>query len=386
MKMFSLHEPRMGKGELFNVQKCVKTGWLSPSGTYVKDFEKDLSKYVNSDVVLTNSGTSALHVCLILANVRKNDEVLVPTMTFIATINAVLYQGSHPIFIDCQKNNPNIDINKLILFLKNRTIVKKNKCYNKKSNRRIAAIILTHVFGNVIEFQKLKMICKSKNIKIIEDAAEALGSKFENESSAGTLGDYGALSFNVNKIITTSGGGAIFVKNKKDKLQAELIIKQNKTNDILFHHSNIGYNYGMSNICAAIGYSQLQKINKILYLKKKINKEYKNNFKFSLDLEMIETGRNSNFWLNSIIIKKNTSYSKLKKIIFDIEKNGVQVRPLWYPCHKQLYLKKYENVELENSNNLYKKVLCLPSSFFLKKKNISKISNIVLDVIEKNKS
>ncbi len=383
MRKYSLHEPKMGSDEALYVQKCINTGWLSPSGNFVKNFKKSLNDFTNSDIVLTNSGTSALHLSLILANVKMNDEVIVPTITFVATINAVLYKGASPIFMDCKKNNPNIDIENVINFLKQNTFIKKKNCINKKSNKRISAIILTHVFGNVLEFSKLKSLCKLKNIKIIEDAAEALGSKFENGFAAGIKGDYGILSFNVNKIITSSGGGALFVKNKKDKVLAEQIIKQNKTNDVLFHHSGVGYNYGMSNISAAIGLAQLKKINSILLLKKKINQEYQRIFKFNEYIDLIDTGKFSNFWLNAIIIKKNISYLKLKNILKEIEDRGVQVRPLWYPCHKQVYLRKYEKFNLLNSNILYKKIICLPSSFFLKKRDIVKISKIVIDVVEK---
>ena len=234
MKIFSLHEPKLDGDEIFNVNKCLKTGWLSPSGNFVKIFQTKLENFTKSYLVLTNSGTSALHLSLILSNVKKKTEVMVPTMSFIATINVVLYLGCHPIFFDCQKNNPNLDIFKVIQFLKKNTFRKNGNTYNKKTKKKISAIILTHVFGNVLEFNDLKIICRKYNIKIIEDAAEALGSKFNNESHAGTQADFGILSFNINKIITSSGGGAIFIKGKKDFLRAKLLIKQSKFNDIFF--------------------------------------------------------------------------------------------------------------------------------------------------------
>lgn len=383
MKKFLLHEPKTNQREIQNVNVCLKTGWLSPSGNYVKTFKNSLSKYTNSDLVLTNSGTSALHISLILAKVDSDDEVLVPSMTFIATVNAILYRKARPIFFDCQKNNPNADVEKILIYIKNRTFYRNGYSYNKKTKRKVKAIILTHVFGNILEITKLKIICKSRNIKIIEDAAEALGSKFEKGKHAGTIGDYGVLSFNINKVITTAGGGAVFIKNKSDKNIADLLIKQSKINDVFFHHSDVGYNYGMSNIEAAIGCAQLEKINKILYLKKKIYQEYEFNFKSNQSIELISPSKFSNYWLNSFIIKKLISYSALKNIIKKIEQKGVQVRPVWFPCHKQKYLQKFEKFNLENSNKLYKKIICLPSSFFLKKAEIKKISEIVLNVIKK---
>ncbi len=380
MKKFSLHEPKIEKEEIFSVNQCLKTGWLSPSGSFVKKFQDKLNKLSKTNLVLTNCGTSALHLSLILSNAKKGNEVMVPTISFIATVNAILYVGCHPIFFDCQKNNPNIDIDKVIFFLKNRTFKKNGYTYNINTKRKISALIITHVFGNVLEFSKLKKICKNLKIKIIEDAAEALGSQFKNKKQAGTLGDYGVLSFNINKIITSSGGGALFIKNKKQIKRAKLLIKQSKTNDILFHHSEAGYNYGMSNIAAAIGFSQLKRLGKILNLKKKIYKEYKKNFKSNKNIELINASTFSNNWLNGIIINDNSNYSKLKNIIAIIEKNGVQARPLWYPCDKQIYLRKYEKFNLFNSNRLYKKIICLPSSYFLNKKDIIKISKIVLNV------
>ena len=148
MRKFLLHEPKTNLQEIKNVSKCLQTGWLSPSGNYVKTFEKNLSNYTNSDLVLTNSGTSALHISLILAGVKNNDEVVVPTMTFIATVNTILYRNAHPIFVDCQKDNPNVDLEKIILFIKDKTFFKNRRSYNKKTKRKIKAVILTHVFGN----------------------------------------------------------------------------------------------------------------------------------------------------------------------------------------------------------------------------------------------
>ena len=386
MKIFSLHEPKLDGDEIFNVNKCLKTGWLSPSGNFVKIFQTKLENFTKSNLVLTNSGTSALHLSLILSNVKKNTEVMVPTMSFIATINVVLYLGCHPIFFDCQKNNPNLDIFKVIQFLKKNTFRKNGNTYNKKTKKKISAIILTHVFGNVLEFNDLKIICRKYNIKIIEDAAEALGSKFNNQSHAGTKADFGILSFNINKIITSSGGGAIFIKSKKDFLRAKLLIKQSKINDIFFHHSEVGYNYGMSNISAAIGFSQLKKIKKILKMKKNIYLNYKKilDSKFT-NIKMVEPSRKSNYWLNAILIENN-SYQNLKVLISRLINQGIQARPIWYPCHKQKYLKNFQRYKLENADKIYKKIICLPSSYFLSKNNIFRISRVFLNETKTKKS
>ena len=268
MKKYNLHFPEINKKAFNYVNNCLRSIWLSPSGNYVRLFENELSNYTKSICVACNSGTSALHISLILTGVKENNEVIVPTITFIATINSVLYTKASPIFMDCD-DRLSIDLNKLEQFLKNETYIKNKSCFNIKTRKKIKALIVTHVFGDICDFKRLKRICKKYFIKIIEDAAEAIGSFDINNKHAGTLGDYGAFSFNFNKIITTGGGGAICVKSKFDEKKARLLINQNKTDSIYFKHKDVGYNYGMSNINAAIGYSQIKNLKKII--KKKFN-------------------------------------------------------------------------------------------------------------------
>ena len=368
-KNYFLHEPKIKNFELNEVIKCLKTGWISPSGSNVKKFEKELEKYIKSKLILTNSGTSSLHLSLLLSGIKNDDEVLVPTTTFIATANAILYLGGRPIFFDNKKSGLNGDINKIITFLKNNSYTTNKGTFNKKTKKQIKALIYTHVFGNPEDLDKLKKILKRKKIKLIEDAAEALGSFNSKGYHSGTQGDFGILSFNTNKIITTSAGGALILKRIKDYNRAKILISQGKLNSLFFIHKEMGFNYGMTNINASIGLGQLKDIKLIIRKKKKIHKAYIENFKNEKNILVSRFYENSNpnFWLNSIYLTK-CNYKKLKQIIKKINKLGIQVRPLWFPCHKQSYLKKYQTYKIFNSNKFSEKIICIPSSHFLNEK------------------
>ena len=233
--------------------------------------------------------------------------------------------------------------------------------------------------------KELKKQCILKNIKIIEDAAESLGSFYAtNNFHSGTVGNYGAISFNVNKIITSGAGGAILFRNKSEKKKIKRLISQGKTNNLLFKHKSLGYNYGMPNISAAIGLGQLKNIKSILYKKKIINDFYKNFFLKIKDIQIIKPTKNQkqNNWLNIIKVKK-INYLKFKENINILIKDGIDVRPLWYPCHKQEFLKNYETYKVNLANRVYKETLCLPSSYFLKKSDLTRVCKRILNVFEK---
>ena len=319
---------------------------------------------------------------MILSNVKKDEEVLVPAISLIATINPVLYLGAIPIFLDCEQNSPNIDLKKLLNFLNNNTYTNNKKTINKKTKRIIKAVMFTHVFGVPLDLNKIRKILKLKNIKLIEDAAEALGSYTGKKQHCGTQGDYGVLSFNANKIITTAGGGALLLKNKKDYNRAKIIIAQGKTDNVFFQHQEMGFNYGLSNINAGIGLGQLSVIKNRITKKKKIHTLYQKSFANEKNIKFMyhKDKSRTNYWLNSIILKKS-NYKILTKIIKKINSQGIQVRPLWYPCHKQPFLKKYQSSSTYNADKIFKKIICLPSSHFLKPMDVKYISRKVINII-----
>ena len=383
IKRFSLHEPSLDKSVTKEVSQCIKSGWLSSTGQNVEIFEKKISEFNKSKFVVNcNSGTSALHISLKLSNVEDGDEIIVPSITFISTVNAVLYCKASPIFMDCD-DSLNIDINKIILFLKNNNYKKNNYIFNKKTKKKISAILITHVFGNLTNLDKLIIKCKKLRIKLIEDAAEAFGSMNKKKIHAGTLGDFGILSFNVNKIITTGSGGALLIKNKYDFKRAKKLVNQSKVDKIFFIHDEIGYNYGMPNINAALGISQISKLKLILKKKKDIYIYYKKKLDFCKKIKFLLSDQNfnSNYWLNTISVKTK-NYLEFKKKINLLISMGIEVRPLWLPCHLQSYLKKYEKFKIHKANKVYKEVICLPSSFFLKKKDLDFILKKIIHAFE----
>ena len=260
-KNLFLHEPSLGIEEAKNLKECIKTNMVSSFGPFVEKFEKSVSRYTNSKyAVSTINGTSALHIALKVIGLKEKEEVLIPALNYIASTNATLYCGGVPHFVDINKEDLGIDVEKLEEYLRKNTKLIKNKLINKISKNRIRAIIPTHVYGNSMDLDKLIYLCKKYNLKIIEDAAEAIGSKFKNRH-LGTVGDVGVLSFNGNKIITTSGGGML-VSNKAEYCEkATYLATQAREPHSHYEHTEIGYNYRMSNILAGIGRGQMEVLN-----------------------------------------------------------------------------------------------------------------------------
>ena len=307
----SLHEPKLKGKELKYLTECIKTNWLSQSGKFVDIFEKKIAAFTKAKFAIACiNGTSALQLSLHLAGVKKGDEVIAPTITFVAPINAIKYNGANPVFMDCDEFC-NINEKKTIEFIKFHTYFKNGFTYNRKTKNKISALVVVHVYGNPANLEKLIPLCKKRNIKIIEDASESLGSKYIcgslKNKHTGTLGLFGCLSFNLNKIITSGGGGMILTNNKKLAIRAKYLSTQAKDDPIRFIHNSIGYNFRLTNIHAAIGTAQLEILNKILIKKKIVHNEYAKRFIKNKNIELLKNPKysKSNFWMN--VIKINYS-------------------------------------------------------------------------------
>jgi perosamine synthetase len=373
-----LYPPNIPRKSLDYLKKCVDENMVSTGGNLINIFESKISNITSSKyAVAFNSGTAALHIALKVIGVKESDEIIVPTLTFIATINSVIYNKCSPIFMDSDEDY-NIDVRKVIHFLNKETIFKKKFSFNKKTKKRIFAIIVTHVWGNAANILKLKKICREKNIKIIEDASESLGTYYKkNQKHTGTLGDIGVLSFNANKIITTGGGGMLLTNKLKYSKLAKYYSLQAKDDPIFFVHNNVGYNYRMTNISAALGLHQSIELTKILKKKKKIRNLYLEYFKNKKKVSFFQGTDHSknNNWMNIVRVNFDKKGS-LKKIINLFEKKGVQVRPVWKLNHTQKPFKKFQAYQIKNAFRLVKKSLCLPSSINLSKKDILRITNL----------
>lgn len=370
--MIKLHEPFISGNEWKYIKNCLDEGWVSSAGKYVDLFEKKITKYTGAKhAVACINGTSALQISLRLVGVGTNDEVIVPSMTFISPVNAINYNNAKPIFMD-NDDYYTIDVNKTIEFLnkKTRTILRKKIpiTINKKTGNHIVALIVVHLFGNATKLDKLIDLCRTKNISIIEDAAESIGTfyksgRFRNKHT-GTVGKIGCLSFNGNKIITAGGGGMILTNNLKIAKKAKYLTTQAKDDPISYVHNDIGYNFRLSNIQAALGLAQLESLPEYIRKKKIIHEIYRNKIDKIKGLRISRTSHFSkcNYWLNIIEIDKKLSKKDFLKIIQYLYNNGIEARPLWYPNHLQKKYKKCQTYKLHNVKKIYQSRLCLPSS------------------------
>lgn len=373
-KKISLSEPIFDKNDVESVKKSVNDGWVSTAGQNIQIFENLICKYTKSKCCIAcNSGTSALHIALKILNVSYNDEVIVPSISFIATINSVKYNHAEPIFIDVDKNF-NLDENKLIKFLKNNTFQKNRYCINRKTNKIIKAVIIAHIWGGGARIKKIIKECKIRNIKILEDSAEGLGTFYTNKyfynKHLGTVGDVGILSFNGNKIITTGSGGAILTNNRKYEKKSRYLINQAKDNDF-FKHNELGYNYRLPNLNSYLGISQLKKLPVFKKNKRQIHFFYKEIFKSSKVFRVYEFPdiSNNNYWMNVLILKDKKEKNFINFLI-NYLKEIIEFRRVWMPNERQRLYKNNQKFEIKQSKKLYESAICVPSSANLTKKKI----------------
>ena len=307
--------------------------------------------------------------------------MIVPSITFIATVNPILYLGAKPIIFDVDQYH-NLKISDVIQFIKNKTKFKNKRTINKNTKKEIKAIIVAHMWGRACDFSELTKLCKKRNIYIIEDAAEALGSyvntKRKKLKHCGGMGDIGCLSFNANKIITTGSGGAIITSNRKLYLKAQYLANQAKDDTFNYIHNECGYNYKMNGMAAALGISQLKRIKKKISLRKKIYKRYSLNFKNQKNIKLLSCQEKSkiNYWINIISFKMfnfNQTYNLSQKLL----KKNIETRRIWRPLNLQTFLKKFETYNIINSNKYYLNSLCIPSDEDLSISDIDKISDYI---------
>ncbi|MDF4201478.1 LegC family aminotransferase [Maribacter sp. SA7] len=356
-----LHEPYFAGNEKKYLNECIDTTFVSSVGKFVDKFEKDIANFTGSKyAIATVNGTSALHIALQLAGVEREDEVLTQSLTFIATCNAISYIGAHPIFIDVDIDTMGLSPEKLKQFLTKETIIKDGVCINKRTKRKIKAVVPMHTFGMPINIDDLKAVCEPYNIKIIEDAAESLGS-YDNHVHTGTKGLAGTLSFNGNKTITTGGGGMILTNDEHLARKAKHITTTAKIPHRWdFNHDQIGYNYRMPNINAALGCAQLEKLPEILRNKRDLAQKYVVFFKNkSANFVTEPKDTSANYWLNSIVLENPNDRDEFLSATNDA---GVMTRPIWKLMSSLPMFKKAQKGNLDNSVWLEQRVINIPSS------------------------
>lgn len=358
-----LHNPYFDSREQNYLKNCIKSTFVATSGEYIRKFENSLKKITKSyDVITVLNGTVALKICLEVLGIKKGEEVLVPSLTFVGTVNAIKHAGGNPHFVDTDINDFGIDYKKLDDYLKKIIIKKKGQTINKQTGKKVFGIIPVHVFGKIGNMNELLKISKKYNLKVVEDAAEALGSYYKN-THAGNFGNLGILSFNANKVITTGSGGAIICNSKKLSIKIRHLVSTAKVSHPWeFLHDAVGWNYKMNNLSSAIGQAQIEKFEKITRFKKKLKERYKNNSKKSKNLSFFNDPKNckSNNWLNVVQVK-GINLKERNNILDLLNKNFFNCRPVWKLMHKLRMYKNYQKSNLSNAIKLEKSIICLPS-------------------------
>ena len=360
----SLHEPQFNGNEWKYLKECLDSTFVSSVGKFVDRFESDLAVYTGAKyAVAVVNGTSALHVALQLAGVEPGDEVLIPSLTFVATANAVTYCGAMPHFVDIEERTLGLDSSALRDYLQSTSKVYNGHCINNTSGGVIRAVVPMHTLGHPVDMDGIKAVARDFHLQLVEDAAESLGSTFKG-SHTGTFGIAGTLSFNGNKTITTGGGGAIITNDQMFANHAKHLTTTAKMpHRWNYVHDEIGYNYRLPNINAALGCAQLEQLDLILESKRKLFDRYKSAFG---DVEFVDvvaepTGCRSNYWLQSLILDESVAYQK-DAILAATNNAGLQTRPIWTPVHKLVPYRECPRMELPVTESLNQRLIYLPSS------------------------
>jgi len=360
-----LHEPRFVGNDKAYVLDAIESTYVSSVGKYVDRFEEMIRNYTGANyAVATVNGTAALHMSLILAGVKRDDLVITQPFSFVATCNAISYIGAEPLFIDISKTTLGLSAEKLESFLVSETEVKNNSCYHKASGKRISVCVPMHSFGHPVELNELVAICERHCIALVEDAAESIGSFYKNRHT-GTFGLLGAFSFNGNKTITCGGGGVIITNDEKlAKLGKHLTTQAKLPHKWEFNHDQVGYNYRLPNLNAALACAQMEQLDSFLENKRELSLKYKSFFK-NQAVTFVEEPINSesNYWLNAILFNNRRERDEF---LTQSNASGVMTRPAWELMHRLPMFKNCVRGDLSNAEDIEARLVNIPSSVILK--------------------
>lgn len=345
------------------IKECLDTNWVSAIGPFVEKFERTVAERLKAgQAVATVNGTAALHTALIVTGIRPNDEVLVSTLTFIAPANAIRYCGAWPVFIDAESTYWQMDPERVKDFLDKQCQVKNGGLANKKTGRRVRAILPVHILGHPVDMDPLLEMARRYDLTIIEDATECLGAKYKGRN-VGTLGDLGCFSFNGNKIITTGGGGMIVTQNPAWADRARYLTTQAKDDPVEYIHQEIGYNYRLTNLQAAIGCAQMEELDSFIDSKRRIASTYAQGLEGLPGVQFMREASEafSIYWLYTILIRKESGRGS-RDLLKSLGEMGIQSRPLWKPLHRSPAHQGSQVVGGEVADRLSEEALSLPSS------------------------
>ena len=377
--MINLSVPNLSMDILDNLKECLESGWVSTGGRFIPEFETKVKNYMKTKFAAgVQSGTAGLHMSLQVLGVQRDEEVFVPTLTFIAAVNPTTYLGANPIFIDCD-DSLCMDPIKLEKFCSEECDFKEGVLVNKKTNKKIRALVIVHVFGNMADMEKIMDIAKKYNLRVLEDATEALGTYYTEGrykgKYAGTIGDIGVLSFNANKIITTGGGGMVVGDNEELVEKVRFLSSQAKKDILYFIHDEIGYNYRMLNLQAALGTSQIDQLESFIETKIKNYKIYKEELEKIEGLEILPfvEGIRANHWFYSLKIDKEKYGIGRDELLQKLVDAGIQTRPIWGLIHQQKPYSACQNYKIEKALYYYDRILNLPCSSNLTEKEVYQV-------------
>jgi len=365
----ALHEPCIAGNEWRYVKECLDTGWVSSAGTFVDRFEKMLAEFTGARrAVAVTNGTAALHVCLRAVGVQPGDEVIVPALTFVATANAVAYCGATPHFADSEAATLGLDPRKLEDYFRDLAEVRNGACFNRRTGSRIGAVLPMHTFGHPVDLDPLSEVCRRFSIPMIEDAAESLGSYYKGKHT-GNVGRLSALSFNGNKIVTTGGGGAVLTNDEElGQLIKHVTTTARLPHKWAFVHDQVGYNYRMPNINAALGCAQMEQLPDFLRSKRALSERYQRLFADVPGVRFVTEPANSrsNYWLNCILLDREHADQR-DALLQATNENGLMTRPAWTLMHRLAMFRDCPRMDLSTAEDIEARLVSIPSSAILGK-------------------
>lgn len=356
--------PNLAGNEAAYIAECIETNFVSSVGPFVDRFEREFAAHVGSpSAVASVNGTAALHIALLVAGVEPDDEVLVSTLTFIAPVNAIRYANAIPVFIDAEPVYAQMDVVKAVDFLTTRCEQRGGALRNRKSGRRVRAIVPVHILGHPVDLDPLLEAAKRFGLAVIEDATESLGAVY-NGMAAGTIGDLGCFSFNGNKLITTGGGGMIVTADPEKAKRAKYLTTQAKDDPIEFIHGAIGYNYRLTNLLAALGCAQLEQVDGFLRVKQEITKRYRDAFAEIPGIALLPEAPwvKSALWLATALIDETKTGCDSRELMRRLQREGVETRPLWQPAHQSPAHRDLPRTDCPVADDLQRRALSFPSS------------------------
>ena len=352
------------------IKEAFDTNWIAPLGENVNKFEEELANYVGAKCgAALSAGTAAIHMALKALDVKEGDIVFCSSLTFSATANPIIYQNATPVFIDCDRETWNMDPEAL------------KKAFEKYPKPK--AVVIVHLYGTPAKMDEIMAICNEHNVPLVEDAAESLGATYKGKQT-GTFGKYGIFSFNGNKIITTSGGGMLVSDDEERIQKVRFWATQSRDKARYYQHSEIGYNYRMSNIVAGIGRGQLKVLNDRLAKKKEIYETYKDAFKDIPEIEMkpVPVDTKPNYWLSTMLLKEGSKVTPLN-VMEALDKENIESRPIWKPMHIQPVFEKFDFIKVEEkpiSEDIFARGVCLPSDTKMTKEEQQEVIRIIKEL------